>query len=135
MNRRTTISRLRRLAEHLKKVEDVEFNMGEWCREDSCGTAACAWGHGATEPTFQKLGVKLRQTGGSSFWNCYTYVPEYRGVTGFEAAVAFFGITEAQASSLFMSTSYRRRPVRRQDVIRKIRALVARIEREAKVPA
>lgn len=63
-----------------------------------CGMTACAFGHAATIPYFKRLGLKLMGTRGY-------FRPIYDELVEFEAAAAFFDITEQQASELFMPST------------------------------
>jgi hypothetical protein len=118
------------------------FDLGSWVRhvpghsEPHCGTACCAFGEGAFDPRFQKMGLKL--TYDSWEWgntidpcaspritktfktveefNLFAHEREtsrtiklnvqYKGLKGMGAASKFFGITEEEAEFLFDPEEY-----------------------------
>ena len=132
MNRRIAISRLRRLADHLETVPEDQFNIFVWKQESSCGTAACAFGHAASIPSFRKLGLGLQPM---QPWppvvGVRYYLPTYKGVSGMDAAAKFFGIANGEARHLFDVAEYAFYPVTTDKVVERIRSLITRLSGEA----
>lgn len=147
MNPRITLSRLERLRQHLRNIPDgTRFDMFCFHRKSSCGTAACAWGHATSEPSFQKLGLRLRKDYESSNLLTSSVVihssPHYKGLKGFHAAEAFFGLSNADVCYLFDPGTYESiNFITPQDVIIRIGRVMRRVQRrmerakKAKVPA
>lgn len=83
--------RLLKLAAHLRTVDPEKFIMHSWI----CGTKACALGHAAMIPEFQKAGLLLtilsKENGRIT----------YRGRAGFYAAAAFFEISFTNSKDIF----------------------------------
>ncbi len=103
MNKAVTVRRLGWLKETLLKVPDKRLYMGYWVssswggRPDlSCGTSACAMGWATTNPKLRHAGLRLHENVG----------PEYKGLMGFDAAQAVFGLTHAEAMRLFDPAKY-----------------------------
>ena len=122
MNTKIRQSRLTRLADYLENLPpNRKFDMRTWGthptgthtppEENYCGTAACALGHAAMIPKFQKLGLQIawhQPWGeGSGFpWSAeITYKDEYDSYAG----ALFFGLTDREASNLFLSIRASRR--------------------------
>ncbi len=86
--------------------------------EGFCRTSACALGHAALDPKFQKQGLKV-------VWDQYSDGEvRYRGHANCVAAEKFFGITNEQALWLFIPSSYSREPVKPSDVARRVKQLI-----------
>lgn len=71
----------------------------------SCGTTACALGHAGTIPKFRALGLRTAKVSqydddGQVFFG------EGSGVSGYEAAEQFFGISHLTAWRIFGPDSY-----------------------------
>lgn len=103
--------RLLKLADHLENnVMDHEFDMKEW----KCGTTACAVGHAASIPSFQRAGLKLvsyrMKVSGDGY---KAFCPIYKGDYGYLGVANFFGIGVDEAHSLFDPDEY---PIDRRDV-------------------
>lgn len=106
-------ARLRKLADYLSKLKPDahrKFDMGSWFETTIekikvnpktgvcttvCGTSACALGHAALIPEFQKAGLRLVVNKDGS-----GHV-RYRGATGTEAAETFFGLIHFHSELLF----------------------------------
>lgn len=118
------ITRMKRFEKLLRRIKPVnghrKFDMGSWfsatlsgppkftvnprngtCEvEHACGTSACALGHAALDPVFQRAGLRLfvcDETEG---------MPKYKGETDFDAGAAFFGLSYAQSDWLFNPVGY-----------------------------
>lgn len=151
MNNATRIERLRHLVKVLKAVKPRGkqnhrlFDMKFWfraevvqtgdlevdaksgdCKLDTiCQTSACALGHAALDPKFQKLGLGItmdfevnspRDRRGSVTYRNYGSAIDVGG--------AFFGIDEYEARELFMPDAYREDPIRPRHVIKRVEALI-----------
>jgi hypothetical protein len=124
------VDRLLELIDVLRDLpnhNDRHLRMSGWAvyhtdpNEPECGTAACALGWGAMHKPFRDAGLimvsnsmtpKLRERRASEGmrlelpWETEPHllsdaVPYYRGHTGFDAAEAFFQLTEVDAITLF----------------------------------
>lgn len=79
-------------------IPSERLEMHQWVAD--CGTAACAVGHAAMDPWFQKRGL---------FLECYlwgNYSPKYRDIHGEQAVCEFFELDESTMQYLFMASSY-----------------------------
>jgi hypothetical protein len=76
----------------------------------NCDTMACAFGLAALDPDFQAQGLSFRVIKALRDENKGTMVPSYDGVTGMEAAAAFFGIKLSDAEYLFDPDCYESTP-------------------------
>lgn len=92
--------RLERLEALLRRIAKRPRKLGFDLRTWKCGTAACAIGHAAMDPWFQKQGLILTGTSGDIEW------PAYKRWTEFEAAAAFFGVKDNVAYELFGPAAY-----------------------------
>lgn len=121
-------NRLNRLADLLIKdaanPQGVKFNMNKWAGDDvrdtresypiegdvqikvDCGTQACAFGLAAISGEFKSdgLGFKIEEAGWYGGFGML--VPTYGDLIEYNAAMAFFGLTNAQASFLFGPENY-----------------------------
>jgi hypothetical protein len=70
-----------------------------WLRKNECGTAACAVGLACFSKEFAAEGLRYRRVHG-------LINPVFGMASGWDAAKAFFGLTEKQADRLFASGSY-----------------------------
>jgi hypothetical protein len=119
--------RLLILANHLEKhVEPREFDMSFW-RYDAitCGTAACACGHAASIPAFQKLGFLLEEHVRSFNGTDYTLV--FGDFRGWIAVKKFFEIDTEDAYYLFSSGQYTTNPTPKE-VATRIKEFIERDE-------
>lgn len=82
--------RLRVLADFLDTVPPAKFNIRDW----TCGTTACAIGWCPSIPSFAAAGWRLIQG-----------LPFFEGRCGYGSAMAFFGMSLADAKQLFSTTS------------------------------
>lgn len=69
----------------------------KWKTHKACGTVACAMGHAPSVPVLAKAGLKIN----------YDLLPEYKGKTGFGAAMELFGISKALAAHFFDPVHYK----------------------------
>jgi hypothetical protein len=86
------------------KKRVVDPYTGRVKEERTCGTSACALGEACTIPAFRRLGLKL--VPGAGFDADLSYTPMYKRRKGLAAGMAFFGLTEYQASYLFLPDHY-----------------------------
>lgn len=111
------------LENHKKIFPTVAFNMESWLDVQSvtdlvlsffgkskkeknlCGTAACALGSAAIYAPFNAMGLKLAEDE-SGFFATGTLTPSYMGEDGVDAGSKFFGITEEEATDLFIPEEY-----------------------------
>lgn len=117
------IERLKRLEAllrrvHVKPAKHRQFDMNHWfetqvdevnhtvkidargnCKivveKPECGTSACALGHAALDPVFQKAGLKMDYNDAGSG------TPNFRGHGGMDAGMLFFELDLTQAMYLF----------------------------------
>lgn len=118
-------SRLLLLADRLDKIAATPvrkrtriFDLSGWVRIQTCGTAACAVGEATFLKRFRLLGLKYSR-------RIHDIV--YRGSYGWDAVQRFFGISNHEATRLFLSTHYPtdgRGRVKPQQVADRIRSLV-----------
>jgi len=99
--------------ESLPRSANEKFDMGAWVQHDGedhehpvgqivdaskdlkhCGTSACALGWATAVPSFRKAGLKV--------WSNPHNVTELN-LENFDAAAAFFGLTQDQSFALFGS--------------------------------
>lgn len=87
------------------KYKDLNCDIA---KKVGCGTAACALGSAAMYEPFVKKGLKIKSQydGWASGSEWLDFEPSYKGHTGTDAGTAFFGITEKEASYLFMPDAY-----------------------------
>jgi hypothetical protein len=122
-------ARLEKLADYLSKLKPDnhrKFDMTTWFETDVkvkvnpktgecttvCGTSACALGHAALIPEFQRAGLKLLVD--SEGAGCVSY----RGYKGGNAAMEFFGLNWIEASDLFDSRTCT--PKKKAEQIRRV---------------
>jgi len=112
-----TERRLLVLCNHMERVvasqEPAHFDMGNWYDDESephtCGTVACAFGHAALIPEFNRLGLHAMHPCGSRVPTYYQRLQEsgmarcYEASDGFEAAERFFKLSTYDARMLFTS--------------------------------
>lgn len=117
------LKRLRRLIVVLKRVPPCKLKMSSWY----CGTAACAFGHAALDPVFNKQGLhKYRDT---IVWRYSEELKgEGSGFTSWDAACSFFNITEEEASLIFSINSYGTFDVTPSEVIKNVRRVIKEYE-------
>ncbi len=86
----------------LKKLKfaDAVVRTPEYVEENQCGFAACALGWAASNPTFNRDGLRLVHDEGG-----FMHV-EYRDSTDTEAGVKFFGLDWDEAAYLFHPNQY-----------------------------
>jgi hypothetical protein len=142
--RRDRLEHLVTVLERVKAAK-LEFDIGAWgvVREEAnepCGTSACAMGYAALDPQFMTEGLRLKNEDGIIFegldnFNAYALAggevsvdPVFEGSLGFGAAIMFFEITEEDAVYLFYGAKYSSWPVTPDDVIARVRELLARPE-------
>lgn len=97
------------LKNHETIFPEVTFDMDFWHQPLECGTAACAFGSACSY--FKELEIH----GG---------IPFFGELIEYEAAEAFFEITEEQAEYLFDPNSYEEWTVSRSEVIERIKELL-----------
>lgn len=107
-------SRLRRLITVLKNVKksDTKFAMGVFYEQYLCGAAACALGHAAIDPNFNRAGLKLGkfEPAWDSFYNRAKRAPvRFKGSQDFQAGERFFGLNRVQSEFLFDPNNYTNR--------------------------
>lgn len=117
------LERLNQLAAVLYSVpaSAVAFDMSRWISQRrNCGTAACALGHAALDPWMQEQGlhlvIGLRRISTVEQYNAWAKecpvdaafmtLPVFGLASGYDAAIDFFGITDAAASYLFDPSWY-----------------------------
>lgn len=88
---------LQALSGHLRTVATDEFDMSSW----DCGTTACAVGHALGVPLIVAQGLTLEKVSRSA-----PLRPTLRGLKGFEAVSALFGLTLEDCYNLFDSWRY-----------------------------
>jgi hypothetical protein len=133
---RTTLSRLKKLREHLlNNVPEERFCMGTWCRESECGTAACAWGHACSIPSFRRAGLQLLADPDIKYEETRCFFPTYQGYHGYEAAEQFLGISYMEACWLFDPLRYPVLQVLPNHVAERIDQLVRELETAASAAA
>lgn len=94
--------KLLKLADHLENLPRKRFNIGQWCREEACGTVACAFGWCPT--IFPRSGLKIME----DKWLGDIQYKTKRGTWyDLEAATEFFKISFADAHKIFIGNSYR----------------------------
>ena len=105
-----TIHRLNRLADFLDTLPPERFDYSRFVGDDwagaqdlSCGTTACALGWACTRPEFQKLGLRLVMNDSGVF---PMGMPQCGNYTWQHAAEPVFGITEDDATYLFLSDEH-----------------------------
>lgn len=116
--------RLEMLIALLRDVEkrQLPFDMERWLgkSEPLCGTAACALGYAALDPSFRALGLRLEYadigtTGVVTSIEQFnvlaqnitlTIYPVYAGSSGFEAGMAFFDVNDDASSHMFDPAYY-----------------------------
>lgn len=96
------IPRLRHLITVLETVPEDHFDLNHW----KCGTTACACGWAGQDPVFNAQGFILVPSGDGRYGEPVLPDPDGGQLTGFDAVEAFFGLTERQAESLFMTNAY-----------------------------
>ncbi len=90
-----------KLADHLESLPRKRFNIGYWCREESCGTVTCAFGW--CRVIFPRSGLKVENDG----WNDSIRYTTKRGTWyNLEAASKFFKIPPEDAHMIFIGHSY-----------------------------
>jgi len=123
--------RLRKLADFIEtQVEDKWFNMriiadqGFDLRE--CGTAACCLGW--TPTCFPRSGIELVRVSEDRSYDgelMYELEVRYKGMEGFAAGAAFYGLTMKETGYLFEPSEYpfknETRALDRQTVVDRIR--------------
>ncbi|HUV95129.1 MAG TPA: hypothetical protein VMX14_09915 [Anaerolineae bacterium] len=80
----------------------VDPYTGRVREERTCGTSACALGEACVIPAFRKLGLTLIP----SPHDALSFTPVYKRKRGLDAGRAFFGLTEHQATYIFMPDEY-----------------------------
>lgn len=110
--------RLLDLADLMDKTPQERFDLSRWAKEDECGFVCCAVGTAALNEQFIKQGLTLKR------YPKYGFTVSFEELTSFEAVERFFGITEAQADSLFMASSYLIEERNPQSVAKRIREFV-----------
>lgn len=130
--------RLGRLSQFLQdSVKPKKFNLRFWVNteglaettkdvkaaveNESCGTTACAFGHGPLIPEFRRAGLK--------YASCYGYTVEYDGTLGFSAAKRFFKVDLGVAEYLFDPEAYDQDRQSKAYVIRRINSVVNRMNK------
>lgn len=112
--------KLLKLADFLEhKVKSHWFNLDTWAdagfREKKCGTTACAMGWATV--CFPRSLTLSHDT------NAVVYRrPNRRDVSGFDASMEFFGISDYDAFRLFDPISYPENRQGRMSVVRRLRA-------------
>jgi hypothetical protein len=134
VNAATSDRRLARLANILDNVPKKKFDIRHYAYESpKCGTVGCALGHAAMDKFFQKLGLKLYQSGLDvlKFGQPVSYGIETREGDGFGAALVVFGLERSEGAQLFLDTAYVKRGTDEKDpdvtpkkVARKIRSFL-----------
>lgn len=96
------LERLQILVDFLEKTPPLQkdFNMKVW--KHSCGTSACAVGHGASIPALANEGLKLVEGG----VHIISLTPEYLGIRHIEGVALFFEMYEIDANFVFAPTYY-----------------------------
>ena len=99
---------------------EKKFDLQLWMR---CGTTGCAIGWAASDPWFNRRGLKLE-----------SYVPMFqqRGkptLWEYNAIKAFFDLSGAETRTLFYAHAYARGS--RSDVIRRLNSFIKQKRREA----
>ncbi len=122
-------NRLLKLADHLYTVKNKDFDISEW-HSTTCGTVACACGHGCNIPSFRKAGFKLEKQWYSG--DDYLFELVYDGHESFDAAAIFFGIECDEAEDLFSHRGYKniKTKITSKIVANKIRKFVAKKQKE-----
>jgi len=108
------------LMKNAANPEGAKFDLRHWYdsidgkKPISCGTTACAFGLAALIPAFKKLGLKhdnfvpyilVAKLPKGLDKNLYKQGGKFR-LEALRAASVFFGITPAQAGSLFLDCNY-----------------------------
>jgi hypothetical protein len=89
--------------------------------EGFCRTSACALGHAALDPRFQRAGLRIREDDVLAYDVVYKPKGARQVYSGLLAAQRFFGISAEQAKYLFLPTAYRERSeITPRDVVRHI---------------
>jgi hypothetical protein len=145
-DRITGAKRLETLAEHLKTVPTVRFDLHSWSKisgmsrasgkeieksikKNECGTTACACGHAATIPEFKKLGFRFEDN--------YSGVGTitFEDKEEFEAAAAFFGLTYDESEDTFGPNGYAAGRDTKYYVIKRLESLSRKMRKEVKKEA
>ena len=116
------------------------FDLGSWGSDEivegQCHTTACAMGWATTNPKLRRLGLRRCDEfshGGEAIRgkrkghrDLMPAIADEAGIlTGLRAAVWFFGITDQQASSLFLPEQYAAGHREAADVAKRIRQMIA----------
>ena len=118
MNTKIRQSRLTTLADYLEKLPpNRKFNMRTWGthphnaghtpqEKNYCGTSACALGHAAMIPKFERLGLTMNWYQPFSDGSGFDWVAEvtYKDESDSYAGQLFFGLTGREAYNLFLAT-------------------------------
>lgn len=107
----THTKRLLRLVDILKPLKPKQINMDIWAvhpvwhapkNDNYCGTTACALGWAALDKDFNRAGLRIQWHPADGYRSkLIEGFPTRHGVTGYEAATDFFGLTDKESWNTF----------------------------------
>lgn len=139
--RKHHIDRLEKLYAFLGTVKPEKFNLCEWAVAgdnnkadvNACGTTACAMGWAGSMPEFRKRGLKLIWDKDENTGYVELVKQNGRKRYGEGAGAEFFGLTDDEATHLFIPWTKYEENMTLSQYRRRLRKFIDRKKRELKI--
>ncbi|MGI9295981.1 MAG: hypothetical protein ACR2PS_18515 [Pseudomonadales bacterium] len=125
-----TVERLSQVVRVLEELpREKQLDLTFWFIRGKCKSTACAIGEAASDPWFNKQGLKLTRDRVQRYRGMgVTLSPSFAGVRGDDAVDKFFKLEWEETGFLFFPGAYHRGS--KHDVIRRIRSFCKKLEKQ-----